>query len=483
MIQLKAILSAKLTMDNRRASAFSQLKRSQEKKEMNKSTLGTAFGALLMGLFMLYSFGIGDDMVMKLSFFMTMFILMLCMTLVTDFTSVLIDVRDNFIILPKPITDATFVASRLLHITIRICIVMVPLSLPACILACVNEGPVVLLPFMLMVIMSVLLCIFLINAVYIVILKVTTPVKFQSIISYIQIAFTVVLFSGYQLMPRLMQNTQLSHLHLRDVPYIWLFPPYWFADGCLALTKMHFTVESVTSLAFFLFVPLISIWIVVRFFAPSFSRKLSMITAGTVEQSVAKAKTGKRVRISFIERLAVLLTRSGSEFMGFLFGWKMINRSRDFKMKVYPSFGIILVSGFMMFMNSEVGVPTGKVHTMLPMLLFVVYFSSLVLLTALMQLPFSEKYKASWIFRTAPVDSPGKIICGAVKSVIVFFYIPIALIVMVFGLSLMGLSVFPNLLLGCINVLAIGSVISLIEVRKLPFSTIQAGSSNGGGFF
>ena len=128
---LQAILVAKLTMDNRRPAAFQQMRQSKEKKELNKATLKTMLGSLFMGLLFLFSFAVGNDLVTRLTLFFSMFIFMLAATLITDFTSVLIDIRDNLIILPKPVSDATFVTARLLHIAIHINKIMLPMGLPA----------------------------------------------------------------------------------------------------------------------------------------------------------------------------------------------------------------------------------------------------------------------------------------------------------------------------------------------------------------
>jgi len=95
---LKAILVAKLTMDNRRPAAFQQMRASKEKKELNQATLKTMLVSLIMGLFFLFSFAIGNDITTQLTFFFSMFIFLLAATLITDFTSVLIDTRDNLII-------------------------------------------------------------------------------------------------------------------------------------------------------------------------------------------------------------------------------------------------------------------------------------------------------------------------------------------------------------------------------------------------
>jgi len=483
--QLNAILTAKLTMDNRRPNSFGGNRRRTEKKEINKATITTMLGSLFVGLFLLFSFGAGVDMITKLSLFTTMFIFMLCVTLITDFTSVLIDVRDNLIILPKPISDKTFLIARLLHITIRICIVVIPLSLPALILIIVVEGSAIIIPFVLMIILMTLLSIFFINAIYILILKISTPAKFQAVIGSIQIGFMVLLMAGYQLMPRLIQSSTLSETSLSIVPFIRFYPAYWFAEACLTLAGKGFSSESMISVVLSVMVPLLSIWTVVRYFAPSFSRKLSMISAGSAEQSVSvKTQKDQNNSTSVLEKLAKWLTRTGAEYAGFIFTGRMISRSRDFKMKVYPSLGyLIVLGGILIFKNdmpSEMFSPEKRV---MPSMLMIIYISSMFLTTALLQLQYSDKYKASWIFFITPVNTPGQVISGAVKCVLLFYFLPIVLLIFAMGIILQGPAALPNLLLGSVNVLAIATLISYIMVRKLPFSTQQEGTSGGSTFF
>ena len=200
---LKAILTAKLTIDNRRPSTFDQMQRRNEKKELNKSTLNTMLSSLLVGGIVLLSFGISPDLTSRLTLYFSMFIFFLAATLISDFTSVLIDVKDNYIIVPKPVNDATFVTYRLLHISIHISKVLLPMLSPAIIFFFFKGLSMVVFPFIFMAFMATLFTIFLVNAIYILILKITTPEKFKSIISYIQIAFAVMIYGSYQFLPRL----------------------------------------------------------------------------------------------------------------------------------------------------------------------------------------------------------------------------------------------------------------------------------------
>jgi len=476
-------LTAKLTMDNRRPASFGGRNRGKEKKEISKATLSTMAGALFMGLIMLYTFGVGVDMVTKLSLYLSMFIFMICITLITDFTSVLIDVRDNLIILPKPISDVTFVTARLLHITIRTTMVVLPMTLPGCITAAIMQGPAIILPFILIILLMTLLGIFFINAIYILILKITTPVKFQSVIGSIQIGFVILMMAAYQLLPRMMQSSTFAKASITDIPFMQFYPPFWFADACLLLSGKGFSPESMMSLVLSIIIPLLSIWLVVRVFAPSFNRKLGMITGGTSEQSAPVKRLEGSRKISLLERLAGLLTKPGAEYAGFIFAGRMMGRSRDFKMKVYPAIGYIVVFGFMMFFQSHsfsAALPgSSKLTTPL---LMIIYISSMLISSAMLQLPYTDKFKASWLFFVTPISKPGLVISGAVKCVMTLFFVPLALALIVLGLVLQGPSILPNILLGCLNVLVIGSIIAYIMVKQLPFSTAQEGAAGGSTF-
>lgn len=486
---LQAILVAKLTMDNRRPAAFQQMQRSKEKKELNSATLKTMLVSLVMGLFFLMSFAIGTDITTKLTVFFSMFIFMLAATLITDFTSVLIDTRDNLIILPKPINDATFVTARLIHIGIHINKLLIPLAFPSLIALIVIGGIAAVIPFLLMVFLATLLGIFLINAVYIVILKITEPAKFQSVISYFQIAFAVFIYGGYQLLPRLLEASGMENMTMSQVKNIIFYPPFWFANACNSLMTLSFTGLSSLSLMLAFVVPGLSIFVVIRYFAPSFNRQLSMINSSNAEISTRKISEAKNIRseisVPWIEKLASFVTRGGNEFMGFLFAWKMMSRSRDFKMKVYPGFGYILVLMAMVIFRSKslhLSDFTTITEHAKSILILGIYASSLMVSTAILQLAYSEKYKAAWIFAISPIENPGKIISGAVKAVLAQFYFPIVILIAIPAMLLAGIGLFPNLLLGCLNIITITALIAYFSLRNIPFTASQQNVSKSNTF-
>lgn len=483
--QLRAVLNTKLLIDDRRPNTFHQTQQKKKKKPVSFATLGTMLVTGFMGCFFLVSFFVGQDMITHLTIFFSFFLFVLASTLIADFTSVLIDIRDNVIIIPKPISDKTFVLARLLHVLIHITKLVIPMALPSLIYMGFKEELIKLLPFILLIAFATLFTIFLINALYILILKLTTPERFKTIISYFQIIFAIAFYGGYQILPRLINKVALEQYDINTNPWAWLAPPYWFAGAWQFLTSFEFTIPLISSLILSIVVPLASIWVVIKYFAPSFNQKLSMISGSESGPAPQVMETGKKVptnsaKLSFLTKL---LSEKGAESMSFQHVWKITARSRDYKMKVYPSLGYLVVYLVMMFLNTknismaDIQDQTGKGKIIF---ISLIYFSSLILIMAVNQLLYSEKYKAAWFFFTTPIEKPGRIISGALKSMIAKFFLPLMVVTFITAIVLVGPKIIPNLLLGVFNELLIIFTIAYISFREFPFAQVpnQAAKSS-----
>lgn len=483
--QLRSILVTKLTMDDRRPSSLLQAQQNR-KKPLSTATIGTIVISLVMGLFYLTCFLYAEDMTTALTIYFSFFFLMLSATLISDFTSVLIDVRDTFIILPKPVNDRTFVISRLLHITIHICKIVVPMALPGAVYMIVAHGFIGLLVFLITVILLTLFVLFFINAVYLLILKITTPQKFKSIISYVQIILAIGIYASYQLMPRLMSRMELFHTQLSDNPYLLTYPMYWFAAGWKVLSQWQGTRLEWMGGALALLLPVLGIWLVIKYLAPSFNNKLAMIQgSGTESPQLQPATINQTKTKSYAARLSGWFTQSGVEQAGFLLTWKLMTRSRDFKIKVYPAIGYLLVYVLIMFMNvrsnsiTETSLSEQKIKALVVLGL---YFSSFLLNIGQVNMVFSEKYKASWIYHVLPLPQPGLLISGSIKAAILMFYIPMVLLISAVGIGFLGVHVVPNILLGVCNQLLISFMIAYFQPKRFPFSMLQQNDQKTGSF-
>ncbi len=489
MAQLMAILRIKLIMDDRRPNSIHQTRQKKQNKPIALATLGTMIFSVLIGLFFLMSFAVGKDAVTQLTIYFSFYIFLLASTLISDFTSVLIDVRDNMIILPKPISDKTFVLARLLHIIIHISKIVLPMTVPGMIYIGIEYGFRGVIGFILLVLSASFFTIFLINAMYIFILRVTTPQKFKNVISYFQIAFAIIFYGGYQLVPRLMSKAAIANYDIETARWKWLAPSYWFAESWQFINSFIFTIPLVTSFLLSMLLPVVSMWIVIRYFAPSFNRKLSMISGSGDSAERAAVQSGDKQNRSttsgMVVKFSEWFTQKGPERMSFLHTWKMTGRSRDFKMKVYPSFGYLVVYIVIMFLNSKkISFDMIRDQTGGGKFVFIgiLYFSGFMLMMAVNQVIYSDKYKAAWIYYVTPIKTPGTLLSGAVKSIMTKFYLPIVVLLSAIAIVIIGPKVIPNLILGMCNQLLIISCVGYISMRDLPFSTMQLMSGKSGSF-
>lgn len=485
MPHLKAILTAKLMMDDRRPNSIRQIQQNKNEKAVSNATLVTMFISLITGLFFLIGFMFGNTYSTKLTIYFSFYIFMLAGILISDFTTVLIDVRDNYILLPKPVNDKTIVVSRLLHILIHLSKVVIPMSIPGFITLFMVKGIGGALLMIPLFILATLFTIFLINAVYLLILKITTPAKFQGIITYFQIVFAVVIFAGYQVVPRMIERSAMERIEISSYKFIWLLPSYWFGSAWETIYSMQFTANNLALTAAAIVVPLLSIGLVVKIFAPSFTRKLAMINAVSTESKPAALPAlQQQPAKSMADRLANLFTQKGAERAGFLFTWNMMSRNRDFKMKVYPSVGYMVVYFFIFFFRrSDRSISSfSDPAEIRPLFLGVIYFSCLLLTTALQNIVTSDKWKAAWIWHLAPLQSPGKILTGSITAAMAMFFLPLATLTSVIALSIWGIAILPNVLMGFSAQIFICLLLSRLLVQKLPFSSPPAGADAGGGF-
>jgi ABC-2 type transport system permease protein len=481
--KLKAIVTTKLIMDDRRPNSIQQTRRKKE-KQVSLATVGTMVMSALIGLLYLLVFSIGTEIVTQLTFYFTLFFFMLSLTLISDFTSVLIDVRDNYIILPKPVNDRTFVVARLLHIFIHLCKIVLPMSIAGLCFMAINYSIYGCVLFLLLILFNTAISIFFINALYILILKFTTPQRFQSIISYVQIFFAIFMYGSYQFFPRMINQLNLDDFDISSVNGIAAFPIYWLANSWQVLYTFGGNAVQIGLAVAGLLLPFISIFVVVRYMAPSFNRKLALLnnSSSTPEKTVGKKGTQKG---SYAQFLSKVFTYNNAEKAGFLFTWKMTSRSRDFKVKVYPSMGYMIVYVVVFFMNSR-NMSLADLHDESSnarlMILGALYFTSFLLMMAIGQIVYSEKFKASWIYYTSPVEKPGEIILGAAKAAILKFYIPIVVIITVAGVVLIGPKVLPNIILGLFNEVLIAAVLVYAGNKIFPFSLQQNNNVKAGSF-
>lgn len=481
---LHTILEVKLKMDARRKTAFNY-RRSAQKKEVKGQDFLVMFvmafmGVGLMVLLLLFKHS-SSGVFIYLSFWMAI----LSLTLISDFTDVLIDVRDNYILLPRPVDGKTLAVSRLVHVFFYLTKLVVPFSISGVIGVGVKYGPLSAILLAFLILMSVLMTIFFVNLLYLLMLNMLSPRKFKEIINYFQIAFYAVVFLGYQILPRLIDFQLMGGTNLFHKIYLWILPSMWLASiWDLFFYQPQGAIIYIMA-ALGLFTPFVAIYLVSTVLSHNFSQKMfSVGEGGSGSETVPKSQgvPQRKARFNWAQKSAQWFCGPQLERSIYELTWKLTGRSRDFKLKFYPNLIMLPVYFLLIFVfpltrdsdDAAAALKQGNMY------LFGFYFSMIILISGLSLLQFSEKYKASWFYRAFPLAQPGLVLTGSFKAIIVKFYLPVYLLITLGSCIFFGLHVLDDALLAFFGILALVTGVAILTHYIFPFTKSWDEASRGG---
>jgi ABC-2 type transport system permease protein len=468
--QLVAIVEVKLKMDNRR-TRFNQM--NQKQKESNASFYWTllvyALLSSIFGFFVYVSASV--TAVYSMAFAYVMF--MLSMTLITDFSSVILDSNDNAVLLPRPIDDRTLLIARITHILMYLLSMMFALSLPVLIVTIVKHGVFIGLIFLTNSLLSLILVVFLTNIFYLVLMKFTSEEKLRNVINSFQIILTFMFMGGYRIVGRLVDfDVFTSNLELNASWWHYLVPPIWMGNSMNVAINHQFDGSKFIFVFLTLTVPFMVFFLVNNIFSEGFSQAIAGMDIAKREE-----KTPNQVKSSdFVGHLAQFFTGTAIERGTFEFVWKLTTRDRKFKLRVYPSLAYFLIYPiFMISSGRNEGSFSQQIENIREsswILVMIIYLCFSILLIIRSQISQSEEFKAAWIFNIAPITQPGEVLSGAFRSVMVKFMLPIILILCIILPIVWGFAIFDDVLFGALTVINISLLNAIGSTHnKLPFST------------
>jgi len=479
--QLKAILKVRLMMDDRRPITLG--KQQATKKPRNYMTVLSMVMSAAIGFFYSMSLML-NDVFMALWVYFSMFVFMLSFSLITDFSNVLFDTRDKFILLPRPVNERTLLLSRLLHILIYMFRTVLPMSLAGWVIITIDHGLLAALWFPIPVILLTLIALFLVNGCYLLVLRLSKPGKFQDVINYFQVAFSIVFFACVYLLPKAFESNTMVQSKHQDFAWAKFVPTYWLAS---TFSWIHadpvWPVTKWLSILAVLF-PVLLIWITLKWLAPSFSRRIAGIDAVETVAYTQKQKAGKQASGKLYLRLATMLNKNAAARAGFSIVWLQTSRSRSFKMRVLPSFAY--VPFYFFFLITQNRRPIGEVWGGLQETskhLTLLYLCSFIVIQLLTMLVYSDQYKASWIYYSSPIAKPGDVMTGAMKAIWTKYFIPMYFLVSCFVLSIWGARAILDILLAFVNISLFAMCIMRVTYRRMPFSSMEQMKEKGSRFF
>jgi ABC-2 type transport system permease protein len=473
-LQLKAIVGTKLTMDNRRnVVAFGQQKAKEQSNRFWVMLLTYGF----LGVFVAFAIIGFPSFIIGMAVVHSFLMVMICMTLISDFSSVLMDTSDNTIILPRPVSSRTLVAARITHITLYVGQITLGLILAPFFATAFKYGIGMSFLLLLTTSLSVVFIVVFTNGFYLFLMRIATEERLKSIINYFQIIITVAIMGGYQIFPRMMGN---DFVRQADLDLSWWFvlaPPLWMA-GFLDLIHSHATDSIHVTLSLLaILIPAGGIYVMNKFLAPLFARKLADL--GTPSEitttNESKSKTGFR--------MANLITKPGLERAAYEMVSTLTSRDRKLKLKIYPGIGYVFIMTFVYLFRGKNSIqimwndlPYSSTY------IFLLYASFFVVQTALFEVSYSDEFRASWIFGSSPIEKPGEILSGTWKAILIKFFVPVYLVFAVLILLVWKINSIDDIVFALASNVLLFLITVKISSKHLPFSMEATARKQAGNF-
>ena len=457
--QIEITLRTKLSMDFRRSpSMFHSSGKSDKTFNFQLIVM------LIFGLFIAIGFNSISDLMLNLTICFSIIMVMLGTSIITEFTSVLFDHRDNHIILVRPVSNRTLLLARLLHIQIYVGFMALALSAISSIVILIKHGGLPFLAFWIAVGLCSWITLLLTAFFYIALSKVVSGERFKDIVSYFQIFMAVIIFGGYQLIPRFMESNILQNSAMQIHWWSYLIPPIWLAGFVKLFSFKLISIEVIVLGLIALFASIAGAVFLVRNLSSGFGDVLSEGAAEKVERDT-KEGNGK-TKFSVLHFFCV----SEMERMGWRLAMSITKRDRKFKQAVYPSFGIIIVMAIITIKPdfSDFAASMNKVGESKNFFLFI--FFCFFGTTAITQLPYTDTPEGAWLYKALPVKNHGHILTGAIKAMLLKFYAPTILLLFPASLYIWGISKLPGLLVGGLLIILVNLYSIIFMKMSLPFT-------------
>ncbi|AUD03043.1 hypothetical protein [Spirosoma pollinicola] len=464
--QLRAIVQVKLTMDNRRSSVGLG-RYGKAKTESNNNFTRILITYTIVGSIISASMLLIPDQD-RLFFPLTLqfsYVMALCaMTLISDFSSVILDSSDNQIILPRPVDSRTLWLARIVHITSYLFGIALSLSAGGVLVIAYRFGPIAGLVFLAMSLLSAVLMVFLTNIFYLMLMRFISEEKLREVINYFQIVMAILFYGSYQVLPRLVGQDVLTQA-LDHQWWHYLIPPMWMAGTVDSVAQPILDSTHLVFIALALIMPFGGLWFMNRFLTTGFTQKLSAIdTESRPESFGATSRRTQPDQTSLLTLVSDWFTTNSLERAAFAFTWRITGRDRKFKLKTYPQLGFGLAYVVAMSFQRDSFGSSGFFY------LFALYFAGLYVMVAQYQLGISDNYRASWIYGSAPIKTPGDVLSGSMKALIIKLLLPFYCLLACYILYRYGLDKISDVLLAFSNSLVMLLCTSLLSIRFMPFS-------------
>lgn len=439
--QLKTLIIVYLKQDIR--SSKSVLR--QGKSEMltsNRAVVTVVFFYVLTG----FVIGISIFTISDIFFYSTLaasFTLMLvALAIVAESGNVIFNESEADVIGHLPVTSRTLFAAKALNLFLFALLLATAVNLIPILFGvfAAGMGP--------LFIISHALCVFLVSAFaaalvissYGLLIRYVDKERFNNIIAYAQTGLALFFIIGYQLLPRLLQRYE-EGINSLDRRYFLLYPPAWFAGvSMLALGKFERLFFALATLAVLSVLLLVTVALkkIATGYA-SFVTRMAHDSGGNLKPVKTERQPGaiQSPESPIRARLKALLLPTSAERAVFDLVSSYMKRSREIKVRLYPSFAYFIMFPLFSLFTGGIADPFMSRHFLEGNQQFLFYslmgcaMIPFVTLSGIEVMLFSEHYRAAYIFHVAPIASLSLLHRGLRKAMLCYLALPGAIVLFI----------------------------------------------------
>ncbi|OWR31723.1 hypothetical protein CDO73_04370 [Saccharibacillus sp. O23] len=490
---MRRILSLKLTLDQRRTTGAAALFPSKGSSRawgfgtrsdaaLKPKDLPEEGGGLRRTLFFYGLYGaisslfllMNGSYLIQAGVMLSILLFIMMTAMLSDFSSVLLDVRDKPILHTKPVDARTLGMAKTLHVLIYFAQFALVLGAVPVVVGMVRYGFGFGLLLLLSLLLGGLLVALFTVFVYLLILRLFDGETLKDMINYVQIAMTVFMLVGYQLAVRAMDLARFA-VDFRPGWWELALPPLWYAAGFEWLLNGRAEPLYVVPALLGVVVPLAGV-AVGYLLMPAFERSLEKLGGADPR---GRSKPARRLN----RTLANLVCREPEERAFYVFASSMLAGEREFKLKVYPSLGFSLVIPFLFLFSLAASGEGGLAgidyrHGIGYLNL---YACAIMIPTLVLMIKYSGSFKGSWIYGSAPIRRIEAAFRGTLKALYIRLFLPLFVLESAVFVRLFGFRILPDLLvIAAVAALLLPLMLRFVD-RDLPFSLPFPTSDQSGG--
>ena len=455
----RLILNTKLTMDGRRkATVFNSSRNSKkDSNEFYKALILYGFIGIFFGLILI--FNINKIYIMSIYFTGIMFAVFIAF--ISDFSHVILDVRDKNILSTKGIDSKTINAAKLTHVFIYMLYLTLAFASVSFIIS-FKYGILFALIFLMEIILLDIFMIIIATLAYLLVLKFFDGEKLKDIINYVQIALSIFMAIIYLIVPKIFEIVINVNITYKEKLWHLLIPPMWFSAPLSIVSGEEVTVIKIAMSVLAIALPIISIIMYIKFI-PYFESNLQKLNSNE-----SKIKENNK----WLLKINKIFCKDTVERAFFNFSIGIINSEREFKLKVYPELvlGIVLQLVFLLpaLDKNDISTIIGALSNSKSYLS--IYVFALTIPTIIIMLRYSEKYLGAWIYQVTPITKSSSIFKGVIKGALYkLILIPYIIICFLYTL-LFGPKVIIHLVIAFLAFILLIVINFAILKKKFPFS-------------